>query len=259
MVGGPTPATSRAWWWPIALPAALTAAAWLIQVLVSADLPGWGRAVLVVAGTLSALLAFALPARQLAAERRTRDAAEQLAAEAVATYTLKVHDMLIPLALLVGEAVAAGRAGARKDAQSALRQMVVAFAAENVGPERSRACFYQLAGSAPRRHVDLRNWHGRHTVPRDRFTEDSPRGQLVMDIIRTRDARLVEDVDRAGLPGWSPGASEYKTFICAAVYAGDRVFGILTVDSLHAGDLTDDDLDLARLFAQLLATGLAAD
>ena len=108
MGGGPDrPATQRAWWWPVALPAALTAAAWLIQVLVSADLPGWGRAVLVVAGTLSALLAFVMPARQLAAERRTRDAAEQLASEAVATYKVKVHDMLIPLSLTVGEAVAA--------------------------------------------------------------------------------------------------------------------------------------------------------
>ena len=102
MGGGPAAATQRAWWWPVALPAALTGAAWLIQVLVSADLPGWGRAVLVVAGTLSALLAFALPARQLAAERRTRDAAEQLASEALATYKIKVHDMLIPLSLTVG-------------------------------------------------------------------------------------------------------------------------------------------------------------
>ena len=102
-----------------------------------------------VAGTLSALLAFALPARQLAVERRTRDAAEQLASEAVATYKVKVHDMLIPLSLTVGEAVGAHRAAERHDAQPALRQMAVAFAAENVGPERSRACYYQLAGSAP--------------------------------------------------------------------------------------------------------------
>ena len=80
-----------------------------------------------------------------------------------------------------------------------------------------------------------------------------------MDIINNRDARLVEDVDTAGLPGWTPGASEYRTFICAAVFAGRRVFGILTVDSLHPGDLSEDDLDMARLFAQLLATGLAAD
>jgi GAF domain-containing protein len=249
----------RAWWWPVALPAALTGAAWLIQVLVSADLPGWGRVVLVVAGTLSALLAFALPARQLAAERRTRDAAEQLASEALTIYKLKVHDMLIPLALRVGEAVAAVRAAERRDTQAALRQMAVAFAAENVGSERSRACYYQLAGSAPRRHVDLRNWHGRHKVPRPRFTEDSPRGALVMKIITERDARLVENVDTAELPGWSPNASEYRTFICAAVSAGPRVFGILTVDSLQPGDLTEDDLDLVRLFAHLLATGLAAD
>ena len=74
MGGGPGPAAPRPWWWPVALPAALTGAAWLIQVLVSADLPSWGRIVLVLAGTLSALLAFALPARQLAVERRSRDA-----------------------------------------------------------------------------------------------------------------------------------------------------------------------------------------
>jgi GAF domain-containing protein len=237
----------------------LTGAAWLIQVLISADLPGWGRAVLVVAGTLSALLAFVLPARQLAVERRTRDAAERLASNAVATYKLKVHDMLIPLSLMLGEAVAAGRAAERRDAQLALRQIAVAFAAENVGPERSRACYYQLNGSAPRRHVDLKNWHGRHKVPRPSFVENSPRGELVMEIINNRDARLVENVDTAGLPGWTPGGSEYKTFICAAVFAGRRVFGILTVDSLHPGDLSEDDLDMARLFAQLLATGLAAD
>lgn len=259
MAGWSGSAVRRAWWWPVALPAALTGAAWLIQVLVSADLPAWGRVVLVLAGTLSALLAFALPARQLAAERRTRDAAEQLASEAVATYKVKVHDMLIPLSLTVGEAVAAARTAERREAQLALRQMAVAFAAENVGPDRSRACYYQLSGSAPKRHVDLRNWHGRHKVPRPSFAEDSPRGQLVMNMIDDRDARLVANVDEADLPGWSPGASEYKTFICAAVYAGRRVFGILTVDSLHPGDLSDDDLDMARLFAQLLATGLAAD
>jgi len=259
MEGGPRTTARRAWWWPVALPAALTAAAWLIQVLISADLPGWGRVVLVVAGTLSALLAFVLPARQLAVERRTRDAAERLAEDAVATYKVKVHDMLIPLSLTVGEVVAAGRAAERHDAQLALRQMAVAFAAENVGPERSRACYYQLTGSAPRRHVDLKNWHGRHKVPRASFAENSPRGELVMDIITSRDARLVENVDAAGMPGWTPGESEYKTFICAAVFAGRRVFGILTVDSLHPGDLSEDDLDMARLFAQLLATGLAAD
>jgi hypothetical protein len=259
MGGGSGPSVRRAWWWPIALPTGLTGAAWLIQVLVSEDLPGWGRAVLLVAGTLSAVLAFALPTRQLAAARRSRDAAEQLASEAVATYKVKVHDMLIPLSLTVGDAVGAHRAAERHDVQQALRQMAVAFAAENVGPERSRACYYQLGGSAPRRHVDLKNWHGRHKVPRRSFAEQSPRGALVMDIIAARDARLVENVDEADLGGWSSGASEYKTFICAAVFAGRRVFGILTVDSLRPGDLTEDDLDMARLFAQLLAIGLAAD
>lgn len=249
----------RAWWWPIALPTGLTGAAWLIQVLISADLPGWGRAVLLAAGTLSAVLAFALPTRQIAAERRSRDAAEQLAAESVAAYKVSVHDMLIPLSLTVGEAVGAQRAADRREAQAALRQIAVAFAADYVGPDRSRACFYQLTGSAPRRRVELKNWQGRHKRPRPDFEESTPRGELVMDVMDHRDARLVPDVDAADLPGWAPGASEYKTFLCATVFAGRRVFGILTVDSLRPGDLTEDDLDLARLFAQLLGVGLAAD
>jgi apolipoprotein N-acyltransferase len=72
----PRSSERRAWWWPIALLTALTGVAWLIPTLGSEGLPTWAQAVLVMAGTLAVMLAVALPARQLAAARWSRDAAE---------------------------------------------------------------------------------------------------------------------------------------------------------------------------------------
>ena len=260
MGGGPGPAWRRAWWWPVALPAALTAAAWLIQVLVSADLPGWGRAVLVVAGTLSALLAFALPARQLAVERRTRDAAEQLASEAVASYKIKVHDMLIPLALTVGEAVAASRAG-----RAAGRTGGVAPDGRGLRGRERRP------GAQPRLLLPA----GRVGAQAARGPEELARpaqGPARRPSPRTlRAARWCWTSSPTGTRGWwrtwtpptcpaGPRARRSTRRSSAPRSPPDpRVFGILTVDSLHPGDLTEDDLDMARLFAHLLATGLAAD
>lgn len=256
-MAGYAPLRKRAWWWPVAVPAAATAAAWLIQVLVSDELPGWARAALVVAGALSTLLAFLLPTRQLINERRDRTEAEELAANAVASYKVKVHDMLIPLTLAVSNVVTASNARIRREEQQTLRQLVVDLAAEKIGPDRSRACFYGLDSSGnPGRHLRLKNWHGRNKMPQQEFTEGTPHGSLVMALIDELGAKLIDDVDKVGLSG-APGQFEHKTLIFATVFAHEIPLGILTLDSLRPGDLNVDDLDLMRLFAQLLATGLA--
>jgi len=246
----------RAWWWQAALPAVLTAGAWLTQVLVSAALPYWARLSLIAGGTLSAVLAFLLPTRQIAIERQNRVDAERLASEAVAAYKVRIHDMLIPLALALSNAVSAPSASQRREAQQTLRQMVIDFA-QDIGPDRSRACFYMLSGSKPHRSLELKNWSGRNRPPRDRFVEGTSAGALAMRLVDSLDARLVKDVDQAGLLGWTSGQAEYRTFICASVFTNRRPLGILTVDSLVPGDLTESDLDLLRLFAQMLGSGIA--
>lgn len=213
---------------------------------------------LIVAGTLAALLAFLLPTRQLMTERRNRAEAEHLASEAVASYKLKVHDMLIPLFLTVGDVVAAPNTPARREAQQKLQQMVVDLAAEYIGPDRSRACFFALEGTTPSgRCLRLKNWRGRNKKPRQNFAEDTPCGEFAIKVVMSLDAQLIPDVDTAGLPDVTSDGS-VKTFICATVFANDRPLGMLSLDSLQPGDLKEDDLDLIRLFAQLLATGLAA-
>lgn len=89
-----------------------------------------------------------------------------------------------------------------------------------------------------------------------KLTEGTPYGSLAMNLIDKPGAELIDDVDKAGLSG-VPGQSEHKTLIFATVFAHDIPLGILTPDSLRPGDLKEDDLDLMRLFAQLLAIGLA--
>ena len=66
------------------------------------------------------------------------------------------------------------------------------------------------------------------------------------------------DVTADPPPGWQPGGHQYRTFLAVPVATELRAFGIMTIDGLHVGDLTPDDLIAARVFARLLAVALAA-
>ena len=55
-----------------------------------------------------------------------------------------------------------------------------------------------------------------------------------------------------------PGGHQYRTFLAVPVATEQRAFGVMTIDGLHVGDLTPDDLSAARVFARLLAVALAA-
>jgi hypothetical protein len=256
--GTPSGGTLRRgpWWLPYVLPAMFTAVAWIIQVQARGDLPTWTNVALISFGSLSALLAFILPLRQVGTERKGRLEAQALAEEAVGAYKLQMHDMLIPLSGIVTDIIAAGRGQVRRDVQQKLRQLVVDLAAENIGPERTRACFFEHTDGPPRT-LTLKNWKGRNRQPHAPFVDGTPRGDSVFSLIDKRESSLVGDVSKAHLPEWS-GNAEYKTFICATVSSGNLVYGMLTLDSLQVGDLCDDDLLLMRLLAQLLASGLAA-
>nr|WP_255426848.1 GAF domain-containing protein [Pseudonocardia sp. C8] len=136
--------------------------------------------------------------------------------------------------------------------------MTVGFAAEYVGPERSRSCFYGLEDDPETggRTLRLRAWHGRNKPPRARFDPADPAEAQVFALVDSLDSMIVTDVQAIHLLGWTDIA-EYRTFIAVTVAAGERPLGLLTLDSLHPGDLSDEDLDLVRLFAQLLAAGLS--
>ncbi len=245
------------WRWSYAVPAAaaFTAVAWVMQVLLGRNLPTWAYYALLACGSLSALLAVLLQLRQSSIEQKGRLEAQALAEKTVEAYKLQIGDMLIPLSVVVTDIIA-GNGQDRRDAQQTLCQSVVDLAAGEIGPGRTRACFFKYVDGSPRKLV-RKNWKGRNRQPRPKFVEGTPEGSSFFRLVDNRAWEKVDDVDTAQLPGWN-GGSEYKTFICTTVGSENHVYGILTLDSLQAGDLSDDDLLLMRLLAQLLAIGLSA-
>jgi len=77
-------------------------------------------------------------------------------------------------------------------------------------------------------------------------------------LLESNQTKFVLDAEKEKIEGWSPTTAEYRTFIAVPVIAGLDKFGLLTLDAPEPGDLQEDDELQMRLFAQLLATGLAA-
>ncbi|ANY06549.1 hypothetical protein [Pseudonocardia sp. HH130630-07] len=246
-------------WWNLPLPAIASSGAWITQVYFSEDLSPTTQFSLVTVGVLASALTVLLPALEIRRERGRIAAAEQVAAAQITAYKVTTNDILIPLSLAVTDVVTATTATGRREGRQSLRQMTVGFAAEYVGPDRSRSCFYDLDDdpATGRRTLRLRAWHGRSRKPRERFDPADPSDAQVFALVDSLDSMLVTDVGQVHQLGWTD-VSEYRTFIAVAVAARDVPLGLLTVDSLQAGDLGDEDLDLVRLFAQVLAIGLVA-
>ena len=43
-------------------------------------------------------------------------------------------------------------------------------------------------------------------------------------------------------PRWEPGGHECRTFLAVPVGTEARAFGVITIDGLQVGDLTEDDV-----------------
>jgi GAF domain len=241
----------------LARPLAVTAAtaAWVISAVVN-DLQGPALAATLAGGAVLTGLAVALP---MIAERRARAravSAEQVAEDAAARMQLVLDDALEPLAYLIGRiADRAGRGEDVRELQGQATVVVLAAAAEVLGAQRLRSCLFTLDG--PDRLVPTA-FHGRAEAPRSAFTRDTPLGQYALELLARRDDLFCSDVAASPPPGWQPGGHLYRTFLAVPVSTELRAFGIMTVDGLHVGDLTSEDLVAARVFARLLAVALSA-
>lgn len=78
----------------------------------------------------------------------------------------------------------------------------------------------------------------------------------MLDLVARGDLVFIVDVGRDPMVTPStPGA--YGTVIAVAVTSGSRLIGMLTVDAPASGDLTSTDVELVRVLATLLGSGLA--
>jgi GAF domain-containing protein len=94
--------------------------------------------------------------------------------------------------------------------------------------------------------------------PTTTFEPGTAAGDAAINMVLAGENLLCENIDTEPPPGWDTSKErDYKTFISVAVAVADTAFGMLTLDALEAGDLTNDDLRMLGLLGSALAAALA--
>jgi GAF domain-containing protein len=244
-----------------ARPVAVTSAtaAWVLAAVVN-DLSGWSFTLTAAAGAVLTALAVGIPLRAEHNARVRAGTAEQIAEDASAHIQLVVNDTLEPLAYLIGRITDRPRWSFGREAvelQGQAKAVVLSAAAEVLGADRLRSCFFARVEEKPVKLVPS-GFHGRAEEPRTTFVEGTELGDFALDLLARREDLFCADTRAASPPGWAPGGHAYRTFIAVPVATEARQFGILTVDGLEVGDLTDADVAAVRVLARLLAVALGA-
>lgn len=232
--------------------AAVTAA--VGAYLVNSSLAGAGsrrHLLLALGGGLTAATILLAAAQQGRTSRRLATA-EEVAVEAEEELTVTLNAALAPITDYLASMADAHDDASRRLIVGQLLQAVVDAAVRLTAPG-ARSAFYQLdpTGQALTRVA----YGGRATQPRSRFTVGTTDGDFVLDLVNRGDLVFIDDVDTAPLV--TPSAPGYRTVIAVAVTAGARKIGMLTVDAPEPGDLTSTHVELVRVLANLLGSGLA--
>ncbi|MDN5748235.1 MAG: GAF domain-containing protein [Pseudonocardia sp.] len=235
---------------------AAATAAWVVAAFLN-GLSGLSFGLAVAAGAALTAVAVGLP---LVAERRARlraATAEQIAEDAAARMQLVLDDALEPLAYLVGRITDARAANALGlvELQGQAVAVVLAAAAEVLGTRRLRACYFALTAGPPRRLLNA-GFRGRAEAPRTTFTAGTPLGDEALRLLSDRDDLFCRDARTLAPPGWAAADHDYRTFIVVPVATESRELGIITIDGLQVGDLSEADVAAVRVFARLLAAAL---
>ena len=134
---------------------------------------------------------------------------------------------------------------------------VLTAASSLIGSDRSRACWFELTHDDPPILVP-RCAIGRSGSPTTTFTTGNPAGDAAIRMVLEGESLLCPDIDAEPPPCWdTTRPRDYKTFISISVTSADTAYGMLTLDALEAGALTNDDRHMLGLMASALAAALA--
>ena len=202
-----------------------------------------------------AALLFASPValssyREYAKGQAARSAGE-LAVEYRLRLGLTLGEAMTPMGDLLGR-IAGGRREERAVLLGQLRQRGVDASATLATPERARAVFFVLDG----RKLRPAAWAGRPEPPRGEIAGGDPAGDAAYHLVERHDRVLVPDTRDPEAVDFGLGGA-YRTYLCVAVYAGSKNFGMLSVDAPEPESLEESDLDITTALAQTLGAGLA--
>jgi hypothetical protein len=230
------------------------AAAYLFSQL-AGDSAGNERIVLLGLGVLTAAVVVLVNLVIQRRDRRRITSAQEAAVEAQEALTTALNGALAPITSYLGEMGVARDHHQRAAIGGKLRQAVV-DAAVRLTVETARSAFYRLDPATGWLVLDV--YGGRSALPRDHFVTGDQAGDVLIDLVTRGDLVFIPDVevDRLITPT-SPG--QYATVIAVAVTAGPTPLGLLTVDAPAVGDLTPVDVELVRVLANLLGSGLVQE
>jgi GAF domain-containing protein len=202
-------------------------------------------------------LAWLIPqVRQIISERR-QASAEEREFEARVETVVQMNDALDPIIRLLGNIALESRKVERDKLRAQAVPLVLTSAAQLIGPERARACWFRLEPGPPKQLIPT-DAVGRAGSASTTFVEGTPSGDAAIGMVLNDEDRICEDVLTDPLPGWDTSRErDYRTFVSVSVIAGNTAYGMLTLDALEPGDLTKDDMRLLRLMAGALAVALS--
>lgn len=137
---------------------------------------------------------------------------------------------------------------------SELKQQALRTVKEMIGtdPTRIRVNYFKLeyaSGTAV-----LKAHGSTATAPRNQFDFNTEEGMTVLEMLAQNGYRFCADVDSAPPPGWnSEKPRPYKTFISVTASAGVEPDGMLTVDGVRPGDLSESDVSIVKLVSTIVA------
>ena len=194
--------------------------------------------------------------RQLASDARRRTA-EQREFDARVEMAVAMNDALDPIVGLLGQIAVEPAKRQRNTLRAQAVPLVLATSAALIGPERARACWFELDAGPPRRLVPQQSV-GRSGAASTVFEEGTPAGDAALAMVLADDDLLVHDVAAVPPPGWAPDQErDYRCFAAVPVTAGVTAYGMVTLDAPDPGDLSQHDLRLLRLMARSLAVALS--
>lgn len=243
--------------WVIVLVGSGAALSLLAQILVSAKLQQWQRIGITGTGMICIALASVLPLIQQRKHARALIEAEEAADTARLETQTEFQDSLMPTAAILSAIAGEQTVERRRELKSALIRVIVSRAAREIGPNRTRACYFQFDQGSPKSLTCHDVWEGRGTRPSDPYTEATQLGRIALTMVARRESSFRPNLEVEAPEDW-PREREYKTFAAVTVAAKAQLFGMLTIDSLEPGDLSDDDVPQMQLLADLLAVGLTS-
>jgi GAF domain-containing protein len=123
---------------------------------------------------------------------------------------------------------------------------------------RARSCYFDYEDHGEERKLVCRIYAGRDARPQTEFSSSNPAHLEVFKLLENRQSVrkeniAPEDPSRLALDRHYT----YQTYISVPVATSTEIFGLLTLDALHPGELLPQHEKEMLLLAQLLGIALA--